>query len=99
MPGESDADYQRALTEDIDKFQQKFYEHTSKKANALALPFGSYCDETLEYAADLGFEVIFTCTEKVNTLKPGDTLPLILGRYNRSGNLSTEEFLKKCDLN
>ena len=99
MQGESDADYQRALTEDIDKFQQKFYEHTSKKANAIALPYGSYCDETLKYAADLGFEVIFTCTEKVNTLKAGDALPLILGRYNRSGNLSTEEFLKKCDLN
>lgn len=99
MPGESDADYQRALTEDIDKFQQKFYEHTSKKANAIALPYGSYCDETLKYAADLGFEVIFTCTEKQNTLSAGDETPLILGRYNRSGKLSTEEFFKICDLN
>lgn len=99
MQGESNADYRIALKEDIDKFQRKFYEHTSKKANALALPYGSYCDETLKYAADLGFEVIFTCTEKQNTLSAGDETPLILGRYNRSGKLSTEEFFKSSGLN
>jgi len=47
--------------------------------------------------SEYGYEIALTCTERVNYLSQnseGDEI-IILDRFNRSGNYTTEEFMEK----
>jgi len=95
--GESAAAYRTALAGDIGAFQRAFTAHTGRAAHVLALPFGFYSDETLSAAAELGFNVALTCTEKVNVLT-GDAAELMeLGRFNRPYGPSSAAFFGKWE--
>ena len=66
------------------------------KATAMVYPYGSHTELTLEVCKDLGFICTLTCEERINTVVKYNTASLYnLGRYNRSGEVSTEEFFKQ----
>lgn len=95
MPGESDEAYRQALFLDFVRFQAAFRLHTEHKAAALALPYGFYSAATIDGAKALNFQVIFTCTERINQLSGDPEELLELGRYNRpTGPDSTAFFAK-----
>ena len=93
--GESHEKYKKALQDDICAFQNEFKSVTGHTATAIALPYGSYCSETIEIMKSLGFNVIFTCTQKVNYLKGSDEELLELGRFNRPSGITSEKFFER----
>ena len=61
-----------------------------------AYPFGQITEGADELLKDLGFRVSLSCSEMRSTVISGDPNSLFsLGRYNRDGRWSTEEFMKK----
>ena len=97
MSGENDQGYRQALEKDISLFQEAFQAHTGHRTTALALPFGFCSGSTTDIAADMGFDMVFTCTEQVNHLT-GDMRELMeLGRYNRPNGISSEKFFAQWE--
>ena len=78
-----------------EKQKKSFEEYTGRVSNTLALPFGSYTQETLENMDELGFEIVFTCEEKINETErtPGEML--VLCRYNRPSGIRSGDFFAK----
>lgn len=93
--GESSDAYRAAFEADIEQFQMKLIEYTGHTSTALALPFGVYAKETIRLAANAGFQLVFTCSEKINRLTGDPDELLELGRYNRPYGESSEQFFSK----
>ncbi len=93
--GEPSDAYRAAFEADIGQFQTLFETYTGHTCTALALPFGFYSKETIQLAANAGFQLIFTCTEKINRLTGDPDELLRLGRYNRPYGSSSEQFFSK----
>lgn len=99
MPSESAEDYEKALREDTLRLEYALLKKSGVRPVAYAYPFGAYDEESEDILHALGYEAIFTCYERVNTLKKGDATKLSrLYRINRDGTLSTEDFLRKHGL-
>jgi len=96
ISGESHEEYISALRADIEKSQELITSAGAPRPTTFAYPFGSYNTEAREFLTTLGFRAFLTCNERVSTITRGcpETL-LELGRFNRSGTMTTEEFLKK----
>lgn len=96
MSGESIADYEKALADDINTFQNLFVKSTGHKSDVFVLPFGMYSNETLDIARQMGFRMVFTCTEKVNSISENDAAKMqVLGRFNRPHGITSETFFAK----
>lgn len=94
--GESDGDYERALTEDTELLREKLTECTGSGGDTYAYPFGHYCAVARETLEGLGYKMFLTCNEGASTLRFGDPSCIKqVCRYNRSGAYATESFLKK----
>lgn len=94
--GESPIDYENALTQDLTRMQKLLESRSGIEATAVAYPYGSYSNHTLEIVKKLGFCASFVCEERVNRIAPGNGDCLFdLGRYNRPSGKSTEEFFEK----
>lgn len=96
LNSESSGEYSEALKKDIESFEKEYFSAIGEKPTAVALPFGAYCDETVKNLEQLGFEIIFTCTEKVNFIEDNNSI-LLLGRYNRPSGTTTESFFEKIE--
>lgn len=95
MDGETDELYEKALIADIDKFNSLFKENVGYVPDFFTYPFGKYSDLGAQIIKSKGYSATFTCYEKKNIpLKEKEWL-FSLGRYNRSGKTSTENFFKK----
>jgi len=96
--GEDEAEYYAALVEDIGKTQSLLEEHCGILPTAFAYPYGSISHESVPILQEMGFNVLFTCAEKVNMIN-GDAAELLsLGRFNRPSGISTERFMKKAGI-
>lgn len=96
LPGESFEEYKKALTDDIGKEQTEILKITGKLPEAMFYPFGECCSDTLTICKSLGFEATFTCEEKINTVTKFRKDSLYnLGRFNRSGKISSKDFFEK----
>ena len=89
MSGESDEAYRAALTQDLQKLQDTLVDYTGQAPRAIAFPYGHYNTKTLEIVRDMGFEVAFTCRERINIVGLQDETFLLLGRYNRPSGKSS----------
>ncbi|MBR2743279.1 MAG: polysaccharide deacetylase family protein [Clostridia bacterium] len=99
MDGENEADYARRLTEDTAKMQNKLRENCGVDCTVYTYPFGAVSPEAAETLKSLGFRAALTCREEINTVTRGDTDALYsLGRFNRPGLLSTEEFMARAGI-
>ena len=95
--GESDESYFSALSEDLGRFIEAYERHMGHTCTVLAVPFGMYTNRTLEYACQLGFRAIMTCSEQVNLLTGDESELLRLGRYNRPSGITSEAFFSKWE--
>ena len=93
--GETEDEYAERLTKDIGLLQTEIYEQTDYLPITFAYPFGYISDESLPILRELGFKVTLSCYEKKSIIKREADCLYNLGRYNRSGLVSTEEFMKK----
>lgn len=94
--GESPIDYEQALSEDLMRMQQLLKSCSGVESLAVAYPYGSYSNETLDIVKSLGFKASFVCEERINKITPGEPNCLFdLGRYNRPSGTSTESFFEK----
>ena len=96
----------RKAGEDYAHWQEAFRSDTAAILQALrqqgaeplcyAYPFGQITEGADEILKDLGFRVSLSCSEMRSIVISGDPNSLFsLGRYNRDGRWSTEEFMKK----
>lgn len=92
--GESTEKYQKNLKYDLEKLQKQILNYSGKKATAFAYPYGYMSEGSMEVIKDIGFKVVFTCTEVVNIIDNKDVL-FNLGRFNRENGLSSSQFFKK----
>lgn len=94
LPDESQEQYKKCITEDIQRFKEYYYKLTGTNATCFAYPFGMRNDTILQILKDEGFTITLTCRESTNTLKTGDDL-YELGRFNRPGTKDSNTFFGK----
>ncbi len=95
IKGESVETHQKAVDEDLERLDRALLDKCGIKPVAFAYPFGAY-DESSEEVVKRRYDMIFTCYERINTLKKGDKSKLSrLYRINRDGTKSTRAFLDK----
>lgn len=95
--GENVDEYKKAIREDMEKANDYLTQKCGiPRPITFAYPFGKYTKEGREVLQELGFEAILTCNEGITQIRRGDPQSLFtLKRYNRSGNVSHEKFIKK----
>lgn len=95
MREESEENYSKALTSDVERMQSELMEKSGINALALVYPYGAYSKSTLSLAKKMGFKCTMTCEEKVNTVFSLNKDSLYnLGRYNRASGKNTQEFFE-----
>ncbi|MBO4876948.1 MAG: polysaccharide deacetylase family protein [Ruminococcus sp.] len=95
--GESDEDYTASFREDTAAMQYALHEHTGMMPFVFAYPFGSVSPAGLPVLREEGILMTLTCREQVNTLTRDPGCLYGIGRINRSGLLSTEEYMSKIE--
>lgn len=96
--GESEAEYEQALSSDLMKTQELLKEHCGVEPRVFAYPYGAVSNASLDIIKRLGFEMSLGCGEEVNTLTRGDVNCLYqLGRFNRPSGISTEKFMERIE--
>ncbi|MDO4567405.1 MAG: polysaccharide deacetylase family protein [Clostridia bacterium] len=95
--GESEAQYREALEADALRNQELLRLRCAVTPTCYAYPFGLYTRLSEEILRDAGFTATLTCREKLNRVSGPDSL-YALGRYNRDGSLSTEEFMRRVGI-
>lgn len=97
---ESEEDYNAAFSEDLGRFTE-LIESCGISPTVYAYPFGFMSEEGFDILKDNGYRIILTCSEKptqldFNSESSGDLI--VINRYNRSGLVQTDEFMKKNDI-
>jgi len=97
VSSESVDEYKNAIRTDLEKANTYLTQSAGvPRPITFAYPFGKYTNEGREVLQELGFEAILTCNEGISVIRRGDPTSLhTLKRYNRSGNVSHESFIKK----
>ncbi len=93
MDGESEENYHRFLFEDLMQLQTRFSEELELQPVVFAYPYGFVCDESIPVLREAGFQVTLTSLEQPNYITRDPACLYGLGRYNRSGNISTEMYM------
>lgn len=95
--GESEEAYLRIFAEDTDRWLELFGSgHT-----VYAYPYGMMSKEGLDVLRERGFRIILTCRETGNFIQNDGSLKnelVIIDRYNRTGLVQTDEFMKSCGI-
>lgn len=92
---ETENDYRKSLSEDISKLQNSFYENINFAPVVFTYPFGRVSRESLPVIRENGFLMTLTCRELPNYITHDPDCLYGIGRYNRSGLYSTEEYMSK----
>lgn len=96
--GESDASYEKTLSEDLLKTQALLKEHCGIEPRVFAYPYGAVSNASLDIVKKLGFTVSLGCCEKMNEIHRGDENALyLLCRFNRASGVSTEKFMERIE--
>lgn len=93
--GESDEAYAAALSEDLSLFQNRMKENAGLLPFVFAYPYGLVSRESIPVLREQGILVTLTCYEEPNYITRDPKCLYGLGRYNRSGLYSTEEFMQR----
>ena len=89
-------EYKENLKTDIQRANDLITACSVPRPTTFAYPFGKYTTEGRAVLDELGFRALLTCTEGTSKIKRGDPESLkTLKRYNRSGNTTTDAFIKK----
>lgn len=93
--GESEADYRKKLNDDISQLQNELTENIGCTPVVFTYPFGKVSRESLPVIRENGFLMTLTCRELPNYITHDTDCLYGIGRYNRSGLYSTEEYMSK----
>ena len=101
LDSESTDQYQQMLPTAFGSLTHPIADQLGTVPLGFAYPYGKISSESEQVLKELGFRVVLTCEQKMNhldasTYQQGDLIKL--KRFNRSGNLSTQEFFQKCGL-
>lgn len=97
MEGESAEEFCAALREDIYALQYALHDNTGIMPFVFTYPFGSVSRQSIPVLRECGFLMTLTCRELPNTITRDTNCLYNIGRYNRSGLMSTEEFMSKIE--
>lgn len=93
--GESPEEYAEVLLDDTGKWLNA----TERKGTMIyAYPYGYYSEDGFETLRQQGFRVLLTCREAGNFITPNGEDIVQLNRYNRSGLVQTDEFMKSAEI-
>ena len=96
--GESLEVYSQALSDDVMRMDKNLKENCGITALCFTYPFGKISQESEDILKDLGWKATLSCYERMNYITREPECLFQLGRYNRHGALSTEEFMKKAGI-
>lgn len=92
---ESKEEYKKALINDIGGLNKQITQEIGVTPTVFALPFGVKSKQTEKILEEMGFKIILTCEEKINTINFQQELPIKLKRFNRANKYSTYDFYSK----
>lgn len=93
IKGESDEDYEKRLTEDLQKLNKRFEEETGVVPSTVVFPFGAMNDKSVEIVKKMGFKAAMDCENKVNVFHSAEDLYAI-HRFIRPNNISTKDYFE-----
>ena len=97
IKGEDVEKYKKAFCDDAKSCYDRVYKNTGVKIKTYTYPYGQITGESVSFLKEMGYDVYFTCYEKINILDE-ISFPLPLGRFNRDGNLTTDDFMEKAGI-
>lgn len=92
---ESIEEYYSMLSADIGALRTELHEKCGIEPFVFAYPFGALCSESLPVLRDSGILVTLTCREGMNSITRDPDCLYGIFRYNRSGLVSTAEFMER----
>lgn len=95
---ESKDAYKKLFFEDTSLVQDEAESITGYKPIIYTYPFGEYTKESEEILREMGFKASLCCTEGMNYINHDPECLFLLKRWNRSGEISTEEFFDEIGL-
>lgn len=95
LSGETEAQYEAMLTEDLLLAQEKIKAEVGKAPTAFVYPFGAMSKTTPELIRKLGFSATLTCEEKVSSVSRDPESLYGLGRYLRVSGVSSQRFFQR----
>lgn len=93
--GESDAQYEAMLKEDLLHAQDRIGAEVGKTPAAFVYPFGAMSRTTPGIVRGLGFSATLTCEEKVSSVSRDPESLYDLGRFLRVSGVSSQSFFEK----
>ncbi len=94
LPDETVEDYSAMLSADVGLLRTELQLNCGVSPVVFAYPFGSLCPESLPVLRDSGILMTLTCREGMNLITRDPDCLYGIFRYNRSGLLSTEDFME-----
>ena len=95
---EKKEEYNKRFYEDMNKTHQLLQSNCGIEPVIYTYPYGAYCEESEKILTDNGYLMTFTCTEGKNYIDKNSESIKLLKRFNRHGNLNTDDFFKKCKI-
>ncbi len=95
--GESLAEYQKKLTEDIAKAQELIKENTGIEPSAMFYPFGAKSKDTEPIIKSLGFKASFMCESKLNYITRNPECLFGLHRFLRPPGVPSKKFFSSFE--
>ncbi len=96
--GEDDAQFRVVLTADAQKLQDALLRCCAITPAVYAYPYGFIDRDGDEILRDMGFSMSLSCYELTSRISRDPLSLWSLGRYNRAGNASTADFMKKIGI-
>lgn len=94
LPDETLEDYSAMLAADVGLLSTELHLNCGVSPVVFAYPFGSLCPESLPVLRDSGILMTLTCREGMNLITRDPDCLYGIFRYNRSGLLTTEEYME-----
>lgn len=95
LKNEDKDEYIKALKDDLGEMQEKLTKNSLVTPITFAYPFGGISKESIEPIKEMGFKCSFSCYELVSKITKDKNSLYQLGRFNRSGDYNSYDFLKK----
>ena len=92
---ESEEEYKKNLSEDINKSQELISKNIGFTPTAFFYPYGAKSDHSEEILKSLGFKATFLCESKVNTISRNPECLFGLKRFIRPPGVPTEKIFSK----
>jgi peptidoglycan/xylan/chitin deacetylase (PgdA/CDA1 family) len=87
------ASYEKIITEDVTKFQERLKAMTDCTANTFTYPYGKYNDHSEDILKKLGFKASLSCKYGINLITKDPDKLYGLMRISRYHNVSAEKTL------